>query len=695
MPLRYRSHRPAVARPITTAQARAIAESVLGGVEWTDDTSGFCKCPGAHHHTTPTKKRDCRVRLDTAQGHVPTIHCFHDKCRVEVDAANFALRSALGRAESGTTPENHPKSRSLEPPLTQLPELPDHGLELLLRTCFDGTDVLSLAPGFVPEGETRAVPEHGGVNLFTRDEWLERIRQRGSIAALFGGTSGLYLRINPVKARSNGADKDVTRFRHTLIESDTLPKDQQERLLRNSGLPIAALIDSGGASIHAWVRVEARTIDEYHQRREQLWAAVPGLQIDSQNKNPSRFSRCPGGRRGEAFQRLLAVNLGPPSFDAWKTGKNQEEQQVDPTEEASREIVAASAFCAEDEPDPPQIIEGILYRGAKMIIAGPSKSRKTWNLTDLAIAVSLGRPWCGFTTRASTVLYVNLEIAKFSYRKRIRMICKGRGVDPSSLNQFHVWNRRGKDNEIAALAILLRGLVSRVGAELLIIDPIYKTYGEREENSNTEMSQVLNELERLAQDTGSAVLIAAHFPKGNLTGRDAIDRVAGASVFGRDPDALLIMTPHEEDDAFTVSPVLRDLPNQPEFVIRWSGAGFERIGADPKAIKGAEREPRRRKGGSRGGSEGGSKPSFLPGSYRAMFAEMPPLRHDRDPEKSDVLAYIAGELDAQGKGDRNPVSVFDSIRQHRRNIIRYCYKTKRWVGVNFQPDATQGGSNED
>lgn len=535
--------------------------------------------------------------------------------------------------------------------------------ETFLRACFEPADVLSIAPGALHPESHRVVPEHGGVNSLSRDAWLERATSRGGIARVFTGRHGLFIRINPVRSGADGTDEDVTTLRHVLVESDALPKAEQERQLRASGLPIAALIDSAGASIHAWVRIDATTREEYHARREKVWAALPAFQIDKANKNPSRFSRCPGGLRGDGVQRLLAVHLGAASFADWEA-----------THQDARDIVAASTFCAEDEPDPPQLIEGILFRGAKMIIAGPSKSRKTWNLTDLAISVALGRPWCGFATRASTVLYVNLEIARFSYRKRIRLVCTGRGFAPSDLARFHVWNRRGQDNEITQLADRLRRQAARIGADLIIIDPIYKTYGDREENSNTEMAQVLNELEKLAQSTSAAVLIAAHFPKGNLTGRDAIDRVAGASVFGRDPDALLIMTPHEQPDAFTVSPILRDLPPQPEFVIQWTTQHFERIAADPRAVQGRERAPALKSGG-------GS--TYLIGSHRALFAHMPPLSFDRhDPDGCEVVRHIASTLADAGKDPSKALSVFHYIRKTDRGIIVFDSNLKKWKGCD-------------
>ena len=590
----------------------------------------------------------------------------HDLAHKLADADRAAPpaegRGHLARANAHRPPMSAPSSAS--------PSIGHSSLDIghsegdafgtFLRACFEPADVLSIAPGALHPESERAVPEHGGVNTLSRDAWLERAASRGGIAGVFTSRHGLFIRINPVRSGADGTDDDVTTLRHILVESDAIPKAEQERQLRASGLPIAALIDSAGASVHAWVRIDAKTREEYHARREKVWSALPGFQIDKANKNPSRFSRCPGGLRGEGVQRLLAVNLGAPSFADWEA-----------THEDARDIVAASAFCAEDEPDPPQLIEGILFQGAKMIIAGPSKSRKTWNLTDLAISVSLGRPWCGFTTRASTVLYVNLEIAKFSYRKRIRFVCAGRSFAPGDLGRFHVWNRRGKENEITRLAGRLRRQAARIGAGLIIIDPVYKTYGDREENSNTEMAQVLNELEKLAHDTSAAVLIAAHFPKGNLTGRDAIDRVAGASVFGRDPDALLIMTPHEHPESFTVTPILRDLPPQPEFVIQWTAHHFQRIAADPRAVQGRDKPAKEQGGGA-----------YLIGSHRALFITMPSLAFDRDnPEGSELIQHIAQTLADNGKDSSKALAVFNYIRKSDRGILVFDSRLKKWKGA--------------
>jgi hypothetical protein len=104
---------------------------------------------------------------------------------------------------------------------------------------------------------------------------------------------------------------------------------------------------------------------------------------------------------------------------------------------------------------------------------------------------------------------------------------------------------------------------------LIILDPAYKLLGDRDENANGEIAGLMNEFEALAQSSGAAVVVAHHFAKGDSTAKSAIDRMSGAGAWARDPDSILVLTPHEEADCFTVTPVLRNLPQVDEFVVRW------------------------------------------------------------------------------------------------------------------------------
>ena len=66
----------------------------------------------------------------------------------------------------------------------------------------------------------------------------------------------------------------------------------------------------------------------------------------------------------------------------------------------------------------------------------------------------------------------------------------------------------------------------------------------------------MNEFEGLAQRTGAAIVIAHHFATGDSTCKEPMDRLSGAGTWVRDPDALMILTPHEAESHFTVSSVL-------------------------------------------------------------------------------------------------------------------------------------------
>jgi hypothetical protein len=76
--------------------------------------------------------------------------------------------------------------------------------------------------------------------------------------------------------------------------------------------PIAALIDSGGKSIHAWLKVDAIDAADWEAKVEgELFARflVP-CGVDSSCKNESRLSRMPGHFRTEKkrWQKIIYLN---------------------------------------------------------------------------------------------------------------------------------------------------------------------------------------------------------------------------------------------------------------------------------------------------------------------------------------------------------------------------------------------------
>jgi hypothetical protein len=95
-----------------------------------------------------------------------------------------------------------------------------------------------------------------------------------------------------------------------------------------------------------------------------------------------------------------------------------------------------------------------------------------------------------------------------------------------------------------------------------------------------------NQLERIAERTGAAVVYSHHFTKGNQKKKAAIDRMSGSGVFARDADSIITLTEHSETDCYTVEMILRNLPQQPSFVVQWVyPVMVEREDLDPEDLK--------------------------------------------------------------------------------------------------------------
>ncbi len=219
---------------------------------------------------------------------------------------------------------------------------------------------------------------------------------------------------------------------------------------------------------------------------------------------------------------------------------------------------------------PPEIIEGVLHQGCKMILGGTSKSNKSWCLLDLAVSVASGEKWWGRRCTRMPVLYINFELHGWAIKQRLRALCAGRPECEGVADSLHVWNLRGHNADLTILRPKLEEQLARYQFGLIILDPAYKVLGDRDENANGDIASLMNELEALVQRTGAALVVAHHFAKGDSTAKNAVDRMSGAGAWARDPDSILVLTPHEEPDCFTVSAILRNLPQLPEFVVEWA-----------------------------------------------------------------------------------------------------------------------------
>jgi len=154
-----------------------------------------------------------------------------------------------------------------------------------------------------------------GDTIRTRDEWITYFQN--------GGITKPFIIINPLSGfpaptkagddETYRGDNNVAVYRHCLVEFDNLPREDQLRFWTAAKLPILALIDSGGKSIHAWLDVQkltpVSTAEEWESNiKNRLYDRIlTPMGVDSACSNPARLSRLPGHFREEkgAWQRLL------------------------------------------------------------------------------------------------------------------------------------------------------------------------------------------------------------------------------------------------------------------------------------------------------------------------------------------------------------------------------------------------------
>jgi len=222
---------------------------------------------------------------------------------------------------------------------------------------------------------------------------------------------------------------------------------------------------------------------------------------------------------------------------------------------------------------PPDVIEGIVHEGGKLVLGGASKAYKTWLLCDLAVSKATGSMWLNFTTKKGRVLYINCELPDPFFWKRIRAICDERQltIEAGMLVAVHL---RGRIRDWEKV----RHQIRQGQFSLIILDPIYKLLFARgfvrNEIDPGPIADLLEEIEALAVRVSAAVAFGAHYSKGDQSQKEAIDRISGHGIWTRDADSIINFTKHEnfvkgENECFSAELELRTYPPQKSFVVRW------------------------------------------------------------------------------------------------------------------------------
>jgi hypothetical protein len=150
-----------------------------------------------------------------------------------------------------------------------------------------------------------------GQNLSTLD-YLERGQSKG-VWFMAQPVDGEY-HWNPRQSKdSRRSEESVTAWRYLVIEIDKAPKDLWLKALVQMPLPISAIYDSGGDSIHVLVRIDAESKAQWDEGRDAIKPSLVKLGADPGSLTAVRLTRLSNCRREskKQLQRLLYLNDQP------------------------------------------------------------------------------------------------------------------------------------------------------------------------------------------------------------------------------------------------------------------------------------------------------------------------------------------------------------------------------------------------
>lgn len=424
---------------------------------------------------------------------------------------------------------------------------PTEQLIKYLETLFKDDDLVAYVTNDVRKNADDKWMPGKGQSDRTAKELIQLLKKYpedlGAVIGDWKDDCGAWIRFNPVDGHGVKND-NITRFTYTLVESDEIPIHEQDAIYRKLELPIACLVHSGGRSLHAIVRVDANNAEEYRKRVDYLYDFLDrnGLKVDKANRNPSRLSRIPGVTRNGVVQTLIDTNIGRSNYNEWLDFTEGLIDEMPSLESLDEELAHLPTLA-------PELIQGVVRVGHKMLISGSSKAGKSFLLMELAVSLSEGIEWLGFKCKKSRVLYINLEIDNASFIDRFDEIYKALKIKPKHKRDIEIWTLRGKAMPLDKLVPKIVRKVEGQGYDAIIIDPIYKVIT-GDENNASDMGAFSNQFDRICNETGATAIYCHHHSKGAQGFKRAMDRASGSGVFARDPDAQLDMIELELEDEF-------------------------------------------------------------------------------------------------------------------------------------------------
>lgn len=233
----------------------------------------------------------------------------------------------------------------------------------------------------------------------------------------------------------------------------------------------------------------------------------------------------------------------------------------------------------------PMVIDGLLREGETMNVIASPKTGKSWLVCQLAYALANGVPWLNRETARGPVLIIDNELHRESAAQRLRAVGAATGLSAADIR---VVSLRGRLEDLPTLRTRMVTTAKRMGARAIILDALYRMIpSATSENDNAAMMHLYNGIDRIAEETGAAILCVHHSSKGDQSGKSVTDAGAGAGAISRAADTHVILRQHETEGQVVVDAVARSWPPPAPCVVQRRGVLWTLVEqADPTRLAG-------------------------------------------------------------------------------------------------------------
>jgi hypothetical protein len=532
------------------------------------------------------------------------------------------------------------------------------------------------------EAEGRFSPRGRGVNKNCGQLVNEIDANRKDISFALGDwnpQAGAWIRINPMSGEGC-RNADVTDYRHVLVESDELPIDEQLSMIRTLNLPCAAVVHSGGKSVHAIVKIQAGTsINLYKERVQFLFSVLEkyGFKIDMQCKNPSRLSRIPGVTRNGKKQYLISLNDGLPSWESWEKEIRGELYEYD--------IISPSRMENVNVDDQSDSILGnrFLCKQGSWLIVALSGIGKSVACIQGACCFAVGRDFFGIVpAKKLKQIIIQAENNFLDLVEPFQSIVAKMELSPQEKEDL---NKNllilSEDSQAGPrFAPFLEHVCKKYSPDIIWIDPLMAYIGGDISRQEVCSSFLRNQINPIIHKYNIGLIVLHHTgkpPKNlekQLQGHELAYLGIGSSELTNWARAVSTITQDASGDGvYTFEHSKREGRSgaKKQTFLKHSESGIYWEETDNPG------EPKETRG--------------RPQKYADMgFEYMPPKSHSRDHAQSELLQFIQENIFLQTKEEID-INKADGIRSclMKTNTIIYNKSIKLWTGKYYIGEQTQ------